>query len=275
LGDLPKIALAAADGARAEVYLHGAHVTAWTPAGELADRLFVSASSPFASGVPIRGGVPVCFPQFADQGPLPMHGFARTSGWTLVRAGLQGNGAAQALLRLEDSEATRALWPHPFALEMTITVAGPTLALDLAATNTGTASFAFTAALHTYLRVADVRVARVRGLEGVHYRDKVIRQDDVVEAAPELAIDRPIDRVYHAAPANLAVVEPRRAMAIVATGFADTVVWNPGPERGATIPDLESDGYVHMLCVEAAAARSVITVAPGQRWRGTQTLTAR
>ncbi len=32
----------------------------------------------------VRGGIPVCFPQFADLGPLPAHGFARNRRWTLA-----------------------------------------------------------------------------------------------------------------------------------------------------------------------------------------------
>ena len=67
LGGLPRIELAAADGPRAEIYLHGAHVTSWFPAGATDDRLFVSTKAIFADDAPIRGGVPICFPQFADQ----------------------------------------------------------------------------------------------------------------------------------------------------------------------------------------------------------------
>lgn len=272
---LPKIPIAAVDGARAEVYLHGAHVTSWHPAGSLSDQLFLSATSHFAADAAIRGGVPICFPQFADQGPLPMHGFVRTATWQVVRAGRLASGAAEAVLRLVDSDATRALWPHAFALDYTITVTGRTLSLALAVANTGTAPFSFTAALHSYLRVADVGATRVRGLRGAHYRDKVLQQDDVVETAPDLAIDRVIDRVYRASPPDLAVVEPDRALAIHASGFFDTVVWNPGAERGAAIGDLEPGGFAHMLCVEAAAAHAAVAVAPGALWRGTQAFDAR
>lgn len=271
---LPKLALAAADGARAEVYLHGAHVTSWIPAGDRTDRLFLSARSRFGPGEAIRGGIPVCFPQFAAQGPLPNHGFARVSAWALVRAGQTGAGAAQAVLRLGDSTATRAQWPHAFALELTVTVSGRTLELALAVSNTGTAAFEFTGALHTYLRVADVRRAVVRGLRNARYRDKVLATDGNLESGAALAFDREIDRVYYAAPHDLAAQEPGRGVAVRAHGFPDTVVWNPGPQRGAGLGDLEEDGYLRMLCVEAAISRAPISVEPGRRWQGAQTLTA-
>ena len=271
---LPKVALVASDGARAEVYLHGAHVSSWRPANDGAERLFLSARSRFGPGEVIRGGVPVCFPQFAAQGPLPNHGFARVSSWDLVHARRTATGAAQAALRLADSPATRAEWPHPFGLELTVTALGGTLELGFTVTNTGATLFEFTGALHTYLRVADVGRAVVRGLQNARYRDKVLGTDGVLETAPELAFDREIDRVYYTAPDDLAVQEPGRAIAVRAAGFPDTVIWNPGPARGATLGDLEPDGYLRMLCVEAAASRAPVAVAPGARWHGSQTLTA-
>lgn len=273
-GGLPKVTVTASDGARVEVYLHGAHVTSWLPAGESADRLFLSGSSRFAPGVAIRGGIPVCFPQFADQGPLPMHGFARVTTWELVESGRAGNGAAHVRMRLADSAATLALWPHAFAIELTVTARGSTLALAIAVTNTGTASFTFTTALHTYLRIADVRSTFVRGLQGAHYRDKVLHMEDVIETAAALAIDREIDRVYRRVPPMLEVREARRTTIVHAGGFTDTVIWNPGAPKSTTLNDLEPDGYAHMLCVEAAAASQDVTLQPQQTWRGSQALTA-
>ena len=226
---LPKLVLVAGDGARAELYLHGAHVTSWIPAGDTVDRLFLSARSRFGPGEAIRGGIPVCFPQFAAQGPLPNHGFARVSVWEIVRAGRTDAGAAQAVLSLADSPATRAQWPHPFALELTVTVAGRTLELALAVVNTGATAFEFTGALHTYLRVADVRQAVVRGLQHARYRDKVLDTDGVVETAPELAFDREIDRVYYVAPDDLALYEPGRRVGVRTTGFPGHRRLEPGP----------------------------------------------
>jgi glucose-6-phosphate 1-epimerase len=272
-GGMEKIVLVARDGARVETYLHGAHVTSWHPSGAADDRLYLSPLAHFAPGTSIRGGVPVCFPQFADQGTLPMHGFARDMAWELVAAGLDGTGAAQARLRLADSPATRALWPHAFACEITVTASGPSLTVELAVTNTGTDSFAFTTALHSYLRVADVRRVRVEGLAGARYRDKNLRQNDVAEIQQAIAVDRPLDRVYHVVPDAVVVREPHRGLRVHASGTTDTVVWNPGPQD-APAGDLPADGWRSFLCVEAAVASTSTTLAPGQRWQGAQTLTA-
>ena len=186
-----------------------------------------------------------------------------------------GNGAAHVRMRLADSAATLALWPHAFAIELTVTASGSTLGLAFAVTNTGTASFMFTAALHTYLRIADVRSTFVHGLQGAHYRDKVLQMDDVVETAPVLTIDRQIDRVYRSVPAMLEVREPGRTTIVHAAGFTDTVIWNPGAQKGATLHDLDPGGYAHMLCVEAAVASQDVTLQPQETWRGSQALTSR
>jgi glucose-6-phosphate 1-epimerase len=205
-----------------------------------------------------------------------MHGFARTTAWTLVAADRMPDGAAAARLSLADSEASRALWPHRFACELTVQASGKTLAVEIAVVNTGDSAFAFTMALHSYLAVHDARAVAVDGLAGVRYRDKVLRRDDELQASPQLAVDRPLDRVYRATPA-LTVREPARDLAVRSHGVTDTVVWNPGPPADPTpIPgaDMAPDAWRHFLCVEAAVASTTVTLAPGASWRGGQTLTA-
>jgi len=272
-GGLPKLVLEAPDGARAEVYPHGAHVTSWRPAGG-DERLFLSAASEFRAGAAIRGGVPVIFPQFAGRGPLPKHGFARTSAWT--PAGVERSaGAVRATLRLAASAATRALWPHAFAAEVTVTVGGPTLRVALAVANEGDAPFDFTAALHTYLRVADARRAALVGLRGGRLEDTAAGGAVRVDDDAELRVAGEVDRVYLDAPGEIVLRDDAGTVAIAADGFPDTVVWNPGPERGTALADLEPDGWLRMLCVEAAVVGRPVRLAPGERWEGAQTLTAR
>jgi len=163
----PAVSLRAPDGAAAIVLLHGAQVVSWQPAGG-GERLFLSACSRFGAGEAVRGGVPVIFPQFSERGALPRHGLVRTRAWTPKRAEA-GADDALAVLQITDDEATRALWPHAFALELTVCVRGDRLDVELEVTNTGDEAFDFMAALHTYLRVAEVEAARLTGLHGCNY----------------------------------------------------------------------------------------------------------
>lgn len=273
-GGLPGVVLESGDGARVEVCLHGAQVVAWIPAGERESRLFVSSKSAFVSEKAIRGGVPVSFPQFADQGPLPSHGFARVSTWALVRVDRNEGGAASAQFRLADTPESLQLWPYPFVVELSVQISGRELQIGLTIANPGTAAFAFTGALHTYLRVADAARVSLHGLQSARYRDKVLGQDKLVESAPELRLDRPLDRVYYAAPEQIEVREPGRRIIVQSSGFSDTVIWNPGAQGAQKLPDLEPDGYLRMVCVEAAVARAPATVAANGRWQGGQRLIA-
>ncbi len=163
-GNLPKLNLAAAEDAHAEIYLHGAHVTSWGVDG--VERLFLSPKADFSPGAAIRGGTPVIFPQFAELGPLPKHGFARSRAWELLAA-----EADWATLRLREDAASLALWPHPFVLDYTVRIVGRQLQMTLTASNPGPGSFRFSAALHTYLRVDDLRTVSVEGLQGLRFSD--------------------------------------------------------------------------------------------------------
>ena len=258
----------AAAGARAAVLPYGAHVTSWVaPNGE--EQLYLSARTAYAAGKAVRGGVPVIFPQFSDLGPLPKHGFARTRAWAVVR-----QAPNETALALRDDDATRALWPHAFATELSAALDGGALVVTLAVENTGDAPFAFTGALHTYLRVDDVADVTLDGLGGVTYRDATVGGVERRDDAAALRIVGEVDRVYLDVPNAVTVREPGRTRTVSAEGFRDVVVWNPGAERAAALADLDPDGWRHFVCVEAAAARPV-TVAPGARWAGRQRLVAR
>ena len=273
-GGLPKIVIRAADGAAAEVYLHGAHVTSWRPSAAQDERLFLSARSRFQRDAAIRGGVPVIFPQFAAEGPLPRHGFARTTTWLFTGFTEEANGHVLASFALSDDDTTRAVWPHSFRATLVVRVGGNQLQLTLSVENTGSVGFRFTAAVHTYLRVADVRETKIVGLHGASYRTSdapttlKFDGDDTVRIAGE------IDRVYVNAPRRVTVREPARETTILLDEFPDIVVWNPGPERAAALKDMEPNGERRMLCVEAAAAQSPVLLDAGHRWSGSQTLIA-
>jgi glucose-6-phosphate 1-epimerase len=265
---LPAVRWRSADGASAVATLQGAHLVSWTlPDGE--EGLFLSGRSPFEAGRAIRGGIPVIFPQFADRGPLAQHGFARTSAWRF--RGVQHARDATVAFALAHSPETESLWPGEFRLELRASIGGRRLVVTLHVANEGRTEFAFTAALHTYLRVGDASSARLHGLKGIRYLTRgessvQVEERDVVGA------DEPIDRTYFATPSALRLQDGTRTIAIAQRGFRDTVVWNPGRERTAQMADMPAEGYRRMLCVEAAAIEPPVALSPGAEWQGEQSL---
>ncbi len=261
------IELSAADGARARIHPQGAHLTQWWPAGDSESRLFVSDRAIYAKGVPIRGGVPVIFPQFAGEGPLPKHGFARTAQWRLR----EQHGDC-AVFEWGDGVSTRAHWPHAFAARLSITIGGPALTVALDITNIGSSPFHFTAALHTYLAVQDIAAVQVLGLQGLHYRDTAQGGRMAREADAGLSIVGEVDRNYFATPPSLTLQDGSRTLHIEQTGFLDTVVWNPGAAASANFKDLAPDDYQRFLCIEAATIAQPVLLPPGGQWHGSQRL---
>ncbi|HOM83227.1 MAG TPA: D-hexose-6-phosphate mutarotase [Armatimonadota bacterium] len=268
---LPTMALRHASGAGAVIYLHGAHVTSWTtPKGE--ELFFVSRESRFAPGQPIRGGIPVIFPQFGG-GELPQHGFARISEWAVLRTGVAEGGEITVALGLHENPETLAMWPHPFALELEARLGERSLHLDYRAQNTGSEAFAFTCALHTYFRVADIRRTALLGLEGVTRIDTL--RDDIreVETRREIRFDQETDFIYESAPDSVLLVDEgnARKLRIEKAGMPDYVVWNPWIEKSRRMPDFGDDEYPWMLCVETGVMARPTTLRPGEQWKGTTT----
>jgi len=268
---LPALAMRGPQGASAVISLHGAQVLSWIPAGG-SEQLYLSEQSKFADGQAIRGGVPVCFPQFSGQGPLPKHGLVRTMAWQLLEQ-YGDDKRAGVILGTEDNATTRAQWPHSFRLRLHVTLEASALDITLHATNTGPQPFTFTSALHTYLRVADINAAHVDGLSGIAFRDAANGNRVVTQDAARLTFNGETDRVYHAAPALLVDDGAGTRLSIQAQHFVDTVVWNPGPDLCAHLTDMPAAGYRNMLCVEAACADTPVTLAPGAAWQGSQRLT--
>lgn len=252
--------------ARALIYLQGAHVLSFRPVGE-GEVLWSSVRSHFAPGKPIRGGIPICFPWFgAGATPAhPAHGFARLTPFELVQVEDKDDGATHLRLRLVDSDATRALWPHPFAVSVDITV-GKSLVMAFTVANTGSAPFTFEEALHTYFDVADVRNVSVVGLEDAPFLDKVAGGEAKSIPGP-IRFEAETDRVYNATTAVTRIDDPDLVRSIVVEKEASntTVVWNPWVAKAAKMPDYGDEEWPGMVCVESAnAGADKLTLQPGE-----------
>ncbi|MFN4242191.1 MAG: D-hexose-6-phosphate mutarotase [Tepidisphaerales bacterium] len=269
-GGLPKLVIDTSAGV-AEVHLLGACVTRYAAGGR--EVLFISKTSPFVAGKPIRGGVPVCWPWFGPPpaagvgpgvgggNPLPQHGFARTQMWDIVEM-----GAERAVLELRDSVATRALFPRAFRLRYAVTVGGDGLTMALETTNTDPVAFTYGEALHTYLSVPDVREVSLTGLSGQRYRDKTAGGAEKTESDGPVRLTGETDRVYTDTygPHELHWGGAKRVV-VHKSNSADTVLWNPWAAKAEAMPDLSGGQWPGFVCVETVnTGEHAVTLAPGQ-----------
>ncbi len=255
------------DHGEALVYLHGAHVAHFQPRGQR-PVLWMSASSAFHEGKPIRGGVPVCAPWFGPHptdAALPAHGLLRQRSWTLLRHEVLADGSDRVELTIaSDAASTAATRRQPFTAILSVTV-GQTLALELAIRNTGSEPLLLGEALHTYFSVSDVRTIRVTGLGGATYLDKMDGGARKVQDAAPLAITAQTDRVYLSESDVVEIDDPgfARRIRVTKSGSGATVLWNPWIEKAAAMADFGDDEWPQMVCVEAAnAADSTLGVPP-------------
>jgi glucose-6-phosphate 1-epimerase len=265
---LPATELQLPCGDRLVVAHHGAHVLSWVSGGR--ERLYLSPQSVMDGHAAIRGGIPVCFPQFNQRGDLPKHGFARNVSWTPKPAKLEADRAHMAL-SLGDSAATRQWWDQRFEALLLIELTPGALQVELVVRNTDSKPLLFTGALHSYFAVSDVAQARLLGLGGSAEWNAVT--DGHGTAAPELRFVGEFDRVYSAAPAGYELLDGPHTLSIEQDmDWTQTVVWNPGAAKCASLSDMPADGWQHMLCVEAAQVYEPICIAAGDFWQGAQRL---
>lgn len=239
----------------AEIHLHGAHVTSFQKNDE-EPLLFMSDSSQFEPGSPIRGGIPIIFPWFGAREGHPAHGTARITLWELTATFVLPDGSVRASFHLPGG--------GPFAVSYHVTV-GASLLLELVVKNSGEVEQSCETCLHTYFRVGDISEVSVQGLSGVTYLDKVLPGSHAESGEP-LRITGETDRIYQDTTGPVEIHDPvfRRHIRIGKSGSRSTVVWNPWIAKSKAMPDFGDDEYPHMLCVESGnVGADRITLAPG------------
>ena len=243
--------------------LQGAHLLAWTPAGQQ-PVIFLSQKSDMTPGKPIRGGVPLLFPWFGprhDGKEGPMHGFARAQPWNLEFAALAGEDLHMTFTQ-GPTDLTRSLGYDHFRLAYEVAI-GHTLKLKLTVANDGTAPLLFEEGLHSYFSVQDVHEITISGLDGTMYIDKKDEFKKKPQVAGPMHITAPTDRVYLDTTATCVIHDPaeKREITIEKVNSDTTVVWNPWAE----MPDIQPNGWHEFVCVETVnAGDQSISLAPGK-----------
>ncbi|MBU3023057.1 D-hexose-6-phosphate mutarotase [Aestuariibacter sp. A3R04] len=237
--------------ASCRISLYGAHVLSFTPKTDNRDRLWLSPHAYLNGERPIRGGIPICWPWFADdhgreKGALPAHGFLRTQVWQIQYAE-------------ETPEGTRIVLSPAFSrgdgFEYDCTVSyevmvGSALTVSLETRNTGIVPFRFNAALHTYFSVPDIAQVTLEGISG-EYKDKLENWAEKPTPNP-YSINGETDRIHNHAAKTVTINYQQTEFTVVESGGHDSmVVWNPW-QGAASIADMDAFGFKHMMCVETA-----------------------
>lgn len=248
------IALITTPHATAAISPYGAHLLSYTFATDSQDLLFLSDNAVFKEGTAIRGGVPICWPWFgAHPAGGPDHGFARTRMWKVAYTLLTPKHECVIAFELTDTPETLAVWPHRFRVTLRLTV-GKALTLELTTHNLGDTSFELTQALHTYFSIGNIAKIHITGLEASEYSDKTdggtlkIKQEHITFCGET-------DRIYRSG-GEVALHDDlnARTVRITAEGSRSTVIWNPWKTVCEQKPDLDSDDYTKMVCIETANA---------------------
>ena len=248
----------------------GAQVLSWQASHR--ERLYLSPTSVCDGTTAIRGGIPVCFPQFNQRGTLPKHGFARNMAWRLLNDQSQG---PEKVFELSDNPQTQAVWPFKFKAQLKVSLVARSLKVQLTVENPGHQTLSFTGALHTYFDVSHIDQVSLHGQAHQSEWDAV--SDTHQACLDQLTFKTEFDRVYDVAPKKLPtwVLHDGHEQLHIAQSdsWGQSVIWNPGAEKCSQLTDMPALGYQRMLCVEAARVTSSIEVPPSQQWEAWQQLT--
>ncbi|KAL7751417.1 hypothetical protein RI367_003277 [Sorochytrium milnesiophthora] len=279
-------------------------VTSWKVQGK--EQLWLSSKAILNGSKPIRGGIPLVFPQFGtvEGSKLPQHGFARCSRWrhtgktedtakktltaTFGTAMSQPHAGsfpdksfgATELGPDDVDKSLRDLWPHDFNLVYTITLGVNTLNTKFTVKNpSSNKSIDFTCLLHTYFRIEDVEKLHITGLSGYPYTDKT-RSLKTFTQSGDLNVTEETDRIFAdvkdgAGDHDIFITDGNVRITVHKTGFKDVVVWNPWVEKAKAMADFDDEGYKNMICVEVGNVAKNVTLQAGGQWEAEALATAK
>lgn len=272
------------DHCSGRVFLQGAQVTEFQPKNQ-APVLWSSDANLYQLGKPIRGGIPISWPWFADfdknpeglrsqyefNSQPPAHGFARDQQWTVQEVTAHPD-MTRVRLSLEPEYAgfTRAV-----SLQLTVEF-GAQLELNLSVHNHSQSALTYTVALHSYFAISSPQAVQIPGLAGCTYLDAIDgwQPKEYADLAP---ITTEVDAVFPAAPDQISLLDSgfAREIKIGHINLPSLVMWNPWIDKGSRLSQFNADDYQAMLCLENAALLANASIcAPGQNQQHTCTIAA-
>ena len=251
-----------------EISLFGAQTISYRPTGNMPVLYMPHKYDDSPAGVEIHGGIPVCWPWFAATGPegAPKHGLARYARWR-VKGSEYSEDLTELTLACASDDATRAVWPHDFELELKVSVSMK-LTLALHAKNTGKDDFDVTEGFHPYFLVRDRDRTEVLGVDGCQFTDTNEPEKTGRVWTGACEVHGSGSKIFDVTKYEYVLMDHglNRAIAVVSRGNRRLVVWNPGEESAANVEAFGEDGWRKFVCVEPCSTpRDVAyTLKPGE-----------
>ncbi len=231
--------------AECKISLWSGNLVSYCPKGEKEDVFWLGHLNKFDNVQAIRGGIPVCWPRFAEEklnDHLPRHGFARLSDWCLKSVLVDETKIEAELSLVPDAKYNVDMTANLF-IKIT-----DKLEYCLETVNNGNAEFSFSEALHAYFNVGSVDDIEIRGLDKHKYRSSL--DGNVYMQDGNLKIKGEFDAAFLEHRGKTEIVDPilKRVISVEKRGSNTTVVWNPDKD----LAEMSEGQYKRFVCVEPA-----------------------
>lgn len=229
--------------AECKISLWGANIVSYRPKNQEQDVFWLGALNKFDNVQAIRGGIPICWPRFAEEklnNHFPRHGFARLSNWSVKNVFVDDHKMEVALTLVPEEKFGINVTAN---LVITIT---DKLEYSLETINNGDNVFEFSEALHAYFNIGSIDDTVLKGLNNHLYRNSLNGKEYTLQQ--DLKINGEFDAAFqnHIGTVEIEDKVLNRVISIEKSGSKTTVVWNPNKD----LAEMSAGQYKNFVCVE-------------------------
>lgn len=226
----------------AVISIQGAQLLHWQPKDQ-APIIFTSPESDFIKGMPIRGGIPICWPWFGKVN-MPAHGFARLCDWQIESQAIDVDNLNISLSLDQLSNAAQYIkGDFKVTLKLEITSEKCDLSLSYQSIDLDNV----TSALHTYFYIGKVNTAKLKNI-GTVCLDKLKNEAGIFSDPRQF--DQAFDAIYPKTHQVSEIIDTFNLRTILVDHHqaSNIVIWNPWQD----LDDMSLKSSQTMLCVESA-----------------------
>ena len=243
--------------AECKISLWGGNIVSYRPKLEEQDVFWLGELNKFDNIQAIRGGIPVCWPRFAEEKLndfFPRHGFARLSNWKVESVDVNNEKIEVVLSLLPDIKYNVDVEARLF-IQVT-----DRLECRLETINNSNKEFKFGEALHAYFNVGNRDNVIIKGLKGYQYRSSL--DGKIYDLDKELQITGEFDAAFMKHTGSVEIIDPvlKRVIILNKKGSKTTVVWNPNKD----LAEMSEGQYKKFICVEPANMGNLFVTLPAK-----------